>query len=158
VKTLYATRLPDSQGRLSRRRVTEVMHQPAPVVSGRLQLPLALATMVRLGVRHVVAVDDEGRCLGVLSDRAIATRWAGASSPLLKQTVVSALDLRPAVVPTSWVVANTARFMLDAGVDAVAVADPEGRPVGLLTGAGLIALLCGDPDTPKGGEHHVVDP
>jgi CBS domain-containing protein len=145
MKALYAPRLPDSPGRLSRRRVTEVMRRPAPVVSGHMPLKLALETMNRLNVRHLVAVDDEGRCVGVLSDRAVAGRWAFASASPLQQTVVSALDIRPAVIPSSWVVANAAKYMLEAGVDAVAVADPQGHPVGLLTGAEMIALLCAEP-------------
>ncbi len=78
----------------------------------------------------------------------MAARWALDASPLLRQTVVSALDLKPAIVPTNWVIANAAKFMLGAGVDAVAVTDPDGRPVGLLTGNDLVAQLCGDPLTP----------
>jgi hypothetical protein len=38
--------------------------------------------------------------------------------------------------------------------DAVAVVDPEGHPVGLLTGVELVALLCGD--TPHRGEVNIM--
>jgi CBS domain-containing protein len=148
MKTLYATRIPDSPGRLTRRRVTDVMQHPAPTVPGRTPLHEALATMVRLHARHLVAVDDTGRCLGVLSDRGIAARWALDASPLLRQTVLSALDAKPAIIPANWVIANAAKFMLGAGVDAVAVADPEGRPVGLLTANDLVAQLAATAETP----------
>jgi len=145
MKALYATRVPDTTGRLSRRRVTDVMRRPAPTVSSRLPLQQALVTMNRLGVRHLVAVDDQGRCVGVLSDRAVAARWAFTSPSPLQQTVLSTLDIRPAVIPSSWVVGHAAKFMIDAGVDAVAVADPEGHAVGLLTGADLISMSCAEP-------------
>lgn len=156
MKTPYATRLPDSPGRLTRRPITEVMRRTAPIVPGRMPLHEALAMMVRMGTRHLIAVDEDGRCLGVLSDRTVAARWATDQAPLIKRTVVSALDIRPAVIPANWVIANAAKFMLGAHVDAVAVSDPEGRPVGLLTVSDLIAQLTGDPALSKGGEHHVA--
>jgi CBS domain-containing protein len=151
METTYAARDLGTQGRLSRRLVTEVMRRPAPVISGRFPLHQALATMVRLGARHVVVVDDDGRCLGVLSDRAVVSRWAGDPTPLLRQTVMSALDARPAIVASNAVVAEAARFMLGAGIHAVAVADPQGYPMGILTEHELLGLLCDNPV--EGGEH-----
>lgn len=132
------------EGRLSRQRIVELMRPPAAIISARMPLHEALAMMVRLRARHAVAVDGKGRCVGVLADRAIVVSWAGSHYPLREQTVASALDRPPAVVPTRSVVAEVARFMADNRVDAVAVADPYGHPVGIVTGADLVALLTGD--------------
>jgi len=151
MQTIYATRDLGSLGRLSRRRVTEVMRPADLVVPDRFPLYQALAAMVRHGTRHMVVVDDDGRCLGVLSDRKVISRWAGDSSPLLRQTVMAAMGVRPAIVPTHWVVAQAARFMVGEGTYAVAVADPDGYPVGMLTKHELLGLLC-DNANPEGGE------
>jgi CBS domain-containing protein len=90
------------------------MGGPAVTVSVGAMLDEALLKMVRAGLRHLAVVDGGGHCLGVLSDRAIAAAWA-----------------------TDY----TARLMGASGVDAVAVVDDQGRPVGLVTGSDLVRLL-----------------
>ncbi len=139
--SLHTTRDLGSQGRLSRRPIAEVMTVPAPIIADNVPLVEAIATMVRLGVSHAAVVDRRGRCTGVLCDRAAISRWSTDRTITSRHTVASVLPAIPAVISASAVVMQTARFMLAAGVDGLAVADPLGRPVGVVTQSDLIALL-----------------
>lgn len=144
-QTLDVARVADSFGRLSRQQVSTVM-RPAVIVPDEALLHEALAEMVRRGVHHAAAVDREGRCLGVLDDRSAVQSWAAATSPLHCQTVRSLLAGIPAVICTPAVIGQVAELMAKIGVAAVAVADHQGHPVGIITGADLVALLTGDAD------------
>jgi CBS domain-containing protein len=54
--------------------------------------------------------------------------------------VSSLLDPAAAVVGAEATVADAARLMRNAGVDAVAVVDAHGLAVGIVTGSDLVAL------------------
>ncbi|HEU5109081.1 MAG TPA: CBS domain-containing protein, partial [Micromonosporaceae bacterium] len=101
----------------------------------------ALRAMVRLRHRHLLVVDDAGRCIGVLVDRAIAAAWAKDPASLSARPVRSALRTPPAMVGTRAKVLDVSRLMRAGGVDAVVVADEDGRPVGIVTSTDLVALL-----------------
>jgi CBS domain-containing protein len=139
--TVHASRDLRSPGRLNRRPVVEVMTVPAPVISDNVPLAEAVADMVRLDVRHAAVIDRRGRCIGVLCDRVAVSRWAADRSPRPLQTVASALPAIPAIIAANTVVLQAARLMRSVGVDALAVVDPQGRPVGVVTDSDLIALL-----------------
>lgn len=144
MKAIYVSaRQPDSPGgQLARRPVGEVMSRPVLAVDAGVRLVDALQTMVRSGRRHLVVVDGAGRCLGVLADRVIASAWAQDPAGLSRRAVAGVLDTaRPATVSESARVVDAARLMRAAGVDAVAVVDAAGSPVGIVTGSDLIGLL-----------------
>jgi CBS domain-containing protein len=97
--------------------------------------------MVRTGLRHLAVVDDAGRCLGVVGDRAVAAAWAADPGALSCTPVERVLDRRPSVVGSEATIGEVARAMYVEGVDAVAVIDRTGRPVGMVTGGDLIRLM-----------------
>ncbi len=143
MKAIYIAR-PETggkPGRLATRPVTEVMS--SPVLSVEVDVPLgdALEAMVRTGRRHLAAVDGAGRCLGVVSDRAVAAVWANDHTALSRLTVAATLDADPAVAGADVLVVDAARLMRARGVDAVVITDADARPVGIITGSDLIALL-----------------
>jgi CBS domain-containing protein len=127
--------------RLTRKPIVDVMSKQPIVVSDREVLDDALAKMINFGLRHLVVVDDTGRCVGVLSDRAITAVWASDFNALAVRTVASALEPEPATVCALDEVADAALMMQARGIDAVAVTDTEGRPLGIVTGSDLVALL-----------------
>lgn len=144
MKTIYAAPLLRSRSRqLSRRPVTTVMSAPAVTIPVTASLGEALDSLLLNGLRHLVAVGADGRCVGVLPDRAIAAAWAGDFAVLAERTVAASLDATPAVVLVTQTVMHAARFMRDNGVDAVAVVAGDGTPVGIVTGADLVAMLAG---------------
>lgn len=133
---------------LAERRVTESMTSPVLCVRLDTSLGDALQTMVRAGRRHLVVVDEAGRCVGILADRALAAAWARDPAAFASHAVAATLDARPATVELGARIVDVARIMQSAGDDAVAVLDPEGRPAGIVTGSDLVALLAGHRVTP----------
>jgi CBS domain-containing protein len=127
--------------RLARRPIAEVMSKPAVTVAATALLDDALKKMLSLGLRHLAVVDDDGRCLGMLSDRTIAAAWAVDYYALMRRTVFTALDLEPAVLSVHAAVLDAARLMRHTACDAVAVINAEGRPIGVVTGSDLVSLL-----------------
>lgn len=142
MKAVYIAPQPIRLGRkLTMRAAAEVMSSPVASVSADTVLGDALRTMVQLRHRHLVVIDDEGRCTGVLSDRTIAAEWARNPASLSVRRVGSTLSKPPAVVGPRAKVLDVARFMTATGADAVAVATADGRPLGIVTGTDLVALL-----------------
>jgi CBS domain-containing protein len=126
------------------RPVTGVMSSPAVAIVGWARLSSALSALTRTGLRHLAVVDDQNRCIGVVADRAVAAAWAADPTALECVTVAAVLEPRPAVVGMDATVGEVARVMHTDGVDAVAVIDRTGRPIGLVTGGDLIALMAHD--------------
>ena len=123
------------------RAATGIMSSPAIAILGSARLGSALTALTRTGLRHLVVVDERSRCVGVVADRAIAAAWAADPAALECVTVAGVLEARPAVVGADASVGEVARVMHTDGVDAVVVIDRTGRPVGLVTGGDLIALM-----------------
>ncbi len=142
MKAIYiSARQTGSQNRPARKHIVDVMSKPPVVVSDRELLDDALVKMIGAGLRHLVVVDDTGRCVGVLSDRAITAVWATDFNALAVRSVASALEGEPATMSVLNEVVDAALLMRAQGVDALAVTDTEGRPVGIVTGSDLVALL-----------------
>ena len=121
--------------------VVELMSHPVVCVTPGTSLGDALVVMLRTGLRHLVVVDGERRCCGMLADRAVTAAWAADPSALVWQCAGALLDPRPAVIGTDSTIADAARLMLVDRVDAAAVIDRAGHPVGVVTGSDLITLL-----------------
>lgn len=126
--------------------VSEVMSHPVFSVTADVVLGDALAAMVRTGRRHIAVVDDAFRCLGVVGDRAVAAAWAFDPTALARTVVGQLLELRPAVVGSDATVRDVARAMCLDSVDAVAVIDRGGCPIGIVTGGDLVALMAAHDD------------
>jgi CBS domain-containing protein len=134
---------PASGVNAARRRVTAVMSSPVRCVGSSTTLGVALQTMVRSAVRHLVIVDDTSRFIGILSDRAIAAAWAADPSCLSRVTAATAMEAGPAIVGPGAHVLDAARAMRAIDTDAVAVVDAAGVVVGIVTGSDMIAQLAG---------------
>jgi CBS domain-containing protein len=142
MKAIYiSARETANRTRLARKPIVDVMTKPPILVSERELLDDALVRMISSGVRHLVVVDETGRCVGVLSDRAITAVWATEFDALAVRNVASALEPESATVCVLDEVIDAAMLMREQGIDAVAVTDTEGRPVGIVTGGDLVALL-----------------
>lgn len=126
---------------LAWRQLGEVMSRPVRGVQTSATLGEALGVMVRDGLRHLVVTDEAGRCVGVLADRSVVAAWAAEPTSLTYRRVSSVLDRTPAVLAEQAAVVDAARLMRTACVDAVAVVDGRGVPVGIVTGSDLVALL-----------------
>ncbi|MFC7245246.1 CBS domain-containing protein [Catellatospora aurea] len=117
------------------------MSAPPAQVSASATLEQALAAMAGTGLRHLVAVDEAGRCAGILSDRAVVAAWASDPGSLSRRRVASLLDSTAAAVDADAHVVDAARHMCAGHVDAVAVVDRRGCAIGVITGSDLVNLL-----------------
>ncbi len=133
-------------------KVVELMSSPAVCVLAETTLGDALVVMLRSGIRHVVVVDPMGRCHGVVADRAVTAAWASDPTSLVWQTVRALLEPRLAVVGTDSTAADAAKLMNTDRVDAVAVVDRGGRPVGVVAGSDLVRLVATFVPTPPEDE------
>lgn len=127
--------------RLTTRTAADIMSTPVASICEDAPLGEALRTMVRLRRRHLAVVGADGRCTGVLADRTVAAEWARNPASLSVRRVGTALARPPAVVGPQAKVADIARLMTATGIEAVAVADVRGYPLGIVTGMDLVALL-----------------
>jgi CBS domain-containing protein len=120
------------------------MSRPVIVVSRDATLTAALKLMVAGRLRHLAVVDDSGRCLGALADRAIAAEWAHDSTGFGGRRVREVLEPAVSLVPVTASIATVAGVMRRTRTDAVVVVEAGGRPVGIVTATDLIALLAAD--------------
>jgi CBS domain-containing protein len=137
--------------------VAEVMSCPVFSVPADALLGDALAVMLQTGRRHLAVVDAGFRCLGVIGDRAVAAAWAIDPTALAHTRVRRILDPRPSVVGSDAAVRDVARVMHLDAVDAVAVIDRTGCPVGIVTGGDLVALMATHVESASGSAGEPAD-
>ena len=130
-----------SRGDVRNVAVTTVMFHPVLAVAASALFSDALHALVTHGLRHLAVVDDTGRCVGLLADRTVAADWAGRPMAIVRRAVANACVDRPPIVDRDATAATAARAMRRCGTDAVIVVDPDRRPLGIVTGGDLIALL-----------------
>lgn len=133
--------------------VVTVMSHPVLAVPASASYEEALRVLLRHGVRHLAVIDAEGACVGLLTDRILVAEWAQRPMAFHHRSVAGAGDGQSMVLRDATLSA-AAHVMRRCGTDAVIVVD-HGRPVGVLTGGDVIALLAKrDPqstvDGPKG--------
>ncbi len=126
---------------MAMRPVRRVMTSPVVCVAAAATLADALRVMAGGGLRHLAVVDGDGRCLGILSDRAVTAIWAADPGALSHRSAADTLGPVPAVVAATATVRQAARRMVEAGGDAVAVVDADAAVLGIVTGGDLIRLL-----------------
>lgn len=121
--------------------VTTVMSHPVLAVPASAFFSDALHALVTHGLRHLAVVDDTGRCVGLLADRTVAAEWAARPMAFVRRAIGSVCGDRQPIVDRAASVATAARMMRHCGTDAVIVVDTDRRPLGILTGGDVIALL-----------------
>jgi CBS domain-containing protein len=132
--------------------VTTVMSHPVLAVRASAYFSDALHALVTHGLRHLAVVDEAGRCVGLLTDRAVAAEWAGRPMAFVRRAVASACGGRQPIVDRNATVTSAARMMHRCGTDAVIVINEDRRPLGILTGGDVIALLA-KPDREETKRH-----
>jgi CBS domain-containing protein len=103
---------------------------------------LAVLDVLRTtGLRHVVVVDRAGEFVAVLSDR-LGVECAGMDRRQLQATRVRDLVLdRQARIAPEQPVRDAATLALRHSAGALAVTDPNGQVLGIVTGADLLRAL-----------------
>ena len=125
-------------------RVADLMSRPVLTVEVGETLWDAWQLLFVSGLRHLVVLDHDGMCLGVLSDRNILAEVPATADHLSGRRVRDVLAMVPlvSVLPTQDPV-SAARVMVVNAVEAVPVLDEAGRLVGILTEADIVKWLVG---------------
>lgn len=132
------------------RRVGDVMTEMPEVAQPDEFLVEALGRMADLGVRHLPVVDDTGRVVGVLSERAVgdvlaellvATSAVERREAVYRQRVRDAARANPPLVQPGTSMEEAARTLAASRVYALPVVDENGRLRGILTAWDLLQAL-----------------
>jgi CBS domain-containing protein len=124
--------------------VADVMSTEVLTVGAEETTLMAWELMRQGGYHHVPVVSADGRCIGVLDAETMAAAWDGGGPDRMRMPVSTVVGHRtPPRVRESDSVAATARTMLEARADFVAVTDTDDRLVGLVTARDLVAAVAG---------------
>jgi CBS domain-containing protein len=124
--------------------VADVMSTEVLTVAAEETTLMAWELMRQGGYHHVPVVSSEGVCIGVLDAETMAAVWDGGGPDRMRMPVSTVVDRHPVPhVTVSHSVAATARAMLAAEQDCVAVIDGRQRLVGLVTAHDLVAAVAG---------------
>lgn len=144
---------PSSHGEMASRRrgaqwaraeVSQAMTRPVLTIDVSESLWDAWQLLSVSGLRHLVVVDD-GRCLGVISDRMILTDIPVSEERMRSRGVGELLSRAPARSVTQTApLADVARIMARYSAEAVPVVDSLGRLVGIVTGSDLVRWWAAD--------------
>jgi CBS domain-containing protein len=128
----------------ARAEVSAAMSRPVLTIEVGESLWDAWQLLSVSGLRHLVVVDD-GRCLGVISDRMILTDLPMAEERMRARNVGDLLSRAPArsVLDTAPL-ADVARTMARHSAEAVPVLDALGRLVGIVTASDLVRWWADD--------------
>jgi len=122
--------------------IADIMSNPVLTVEVTESLWDAWQLLFVSGLRHLVVINRDGACMGVLSDRNILAEVPATAENLGKRKVSEVLAMVPVVSVSpmeSPIVA--ARIMADNAVEAVPVLDERDRLVGIITEFDIVRWL-----------------
>ena len=110
----------------------------------------ALERFLLSGLRHLVVLEADDQCAGVLVDRQIAGTWAQDPLGLHLRRVRDLVDIDAPRIAPSCTVVDAARTMIHHQVDAIVVMDAAGRPAGVVTGRDIVSFVARlQPESPS---------
>lgn len=122
--------------------VSDLMSSPVLTVEVDESLWDAWQLLFVSGLRHLVVLERNGSCLGVLSDRNILAEVPATSEHLGGRRVRDVLAMVPLVSAHPHdTPLEVARLMADHTVEAVPVLDEVGRLVGVITESDIVRWL-----------------
>ncbi len=103
------------------------------------RVSLAWTSMRDHEVRHVCVTDDEGRLVGIASDRDILVLGEDRYAPATALSEV--MTPEPITRTIDAPVEELAELMLSLHIEAVPIIDIERRPIGIVTSSDLLRAL-----------------
>lgn len=121
---------------------SDVMTDNVLVVGSDDDIVLAWEVMSQAGVHHLPVVDN-GRLIGLLDERQLTREWPVGFPGRARRRVRNAVIEPPIRVHPDQALRSVAAIMFTGGLDAVCVADDDGRLVGIITTADIVAAVAG---------------
>lgn len=130
---------------LQDRTAGEMMTRALLTVTADDSMLMAWELMRRGHYHHLPVVTADGHLLGVLDAETIVDHWRPGGPDANRAPVAGLLQGKWKISVTAHdPVSTAAKIMVDSHTDVVAVTEPDGRLVGLLTARDLIAALAGE--------------
>lgn len=129
--------------------VSEIMTAPVRTIDSQASVREAAERMRSDGLRHVVVVDEQGRVVGVVSDRDIRAAQPSlllVRDPTMRDNALSLLKVgdlmkrNPHHVRPNHTIRTALTLMRKHKVGSLPVVDDEQRAVGILTGFDVLEL------------------
>jgi acetoin utilization protein AcuB len=117
--------------------VSEIMSTRIVAIRSECDLKVAVDTFLRTALRHLVVVDEDRRCLGIISSEQVLAALSTRGS----RRVGDRVDGPGLRVPRDAPVRRAAELMVDELVDALPVTDDDGRVVGVVTWSDIVRLV-----------------
>ena len=130
----------------------DVMVRPVRTIKASASLVEAHTMMTDMGIHHLLAIDDFGKLVGVLSDRDIkkfASPFAGSKleedrdRATLKLPVQSIMSKKVLSCPPDMPIKQCIELMLQKSIHAIPVVDGEGKLTGLVTATDMLRIFLG---------------
>ena len=126
----------------ARQVVDEIMSQPVLTVEIGESLWDAWQLLFVSGLRHLVVLNEDGSCRGVLSDRNILAEVPATAENLSQRRVSDVLAMVPVVsVSPDASPLDAARLMTQNATEAVPVVDGRGRLLGVVTESDIVRWM-----------------
>lgn len=146
--------------RLMTRQASDLMSQTLVVVPREMSLPAAAHLLTQAHVSGAPVVDEQGRCIGVLSNTDFlqyAEVAKGRPEPCLihavqpwqivdvennsGEQVADLMTKDPVTVPPHTPIRALARMMVDAHIHRIIVVDECQRPIGIVSSTDILAAV-----------------
>lgn len=142
---------------------SDLMSENLLLIPQEMTLKAAAHWLETNGVSGAPVVDDEGRCIGVISASNFM-QWAGrrdswCDAPVISQPwqIVEAsqapteivrryMTADPVMAAPATSIAEVARKMIDAHIHRVIVVDPQGHPIGIVASTDILAAVAAHSD------------
>lgn len=121
-------------------RARDVMSAPVLTVSPTTSVWDAWRLMMDSGLRHLVVCED-GRCVGIVDDRAVFAQWPMGPLALRRGQVGGIMRHAARRVVGDTPLHAVAELMVAEGVDAVPVVTDAGSLIGIVTTTDLTAAI-----------------
>ncbi|MBF0324824.1 DUF294 nucleotidyltransferase-like domain-containing protein [Magnetospirillum moscoviense] len=125
-------------------RLREVMSTPVLTGSETMSLEQAVKAMYQAKVSSIVAVDDRGRCLGILTERDLLRILSGQGMAGMDASLGAVMTRPVAAVPGDAFVYVALAKMNRLGLRHLVVVDEVNRPIGMITGRALLKVRATD--------------
>lgn len=142
------------------RRANDLMSTAVVLVPKEMSLPAAAHLLAQSHVSGAPVVDDEGRCIGVLSNTDFvhyAEQGKRHKEPCAAQAlsswqivtpdephgdwVADYMTTDPVTAPARTTIGELARMMIDAHIHRVVVVDERQRPIGVVSSTDILAAV-----------------
>lgn len=122
--------------------VRDIMSQPVLTVEARETLWDAWQLLFVSGLRHLVVLNEDGSCRGVLSDRNLLAEVPATAENMSRRRVGEVLAMVPVVhIAPSEPPVRAAQLMVANSVEAIPVIDERSRVVGTVTESDVVRWL-----------------